>query len=74
MFFSFGGRTRDEVYKACGAKRIGWESEDDSADEDPEFGSSSIDAEEEYRLLRLAADYLMAQVRRFCRRRRRHGA
>ena len=33
-------RSRDEVLKACGAKPtgIGWDSEEESADEDPEFG------------------------------------
>jgi general transcription factor 3C polypeptide 3 (transcription factor C subunit 4) len=64
LFFKFlKNRSRDEVYKACGAKRIGWDSEEESADEEPEFGSSSINPEEEYRLLRLAADYLLRQNR-----------
>ena len=56
-------RSRDEVYKACGAKRIGWESDEESADEEREYGTSSIEAEEEYRLLRLAAQYLLEKDR-----------
>lgn len=55
-------RTQDDVHKACGAKRIGWDSDDES-DEEPEFGSSNIEVEEEYRLLRLAADYLYKEKR-----------
>lgn len=66
-------RSRDEVLKACGAKPtgIGWDSEEESADEDPEFGSSSVAVEEEYRLLRMAADYLyekkrLVELQRLC--------
>lgn len=56
-------RSRDEVYKACGAKKVGWESEEESADDELEFGSSSIDMMEEYRLLRVAAEFLFKEGR-----------
>lgn len=57
-------RSKDEIYKACGAKKVGWESEEESADEEFEFGASSVDLTEEYRLLRITAEYLF-QKRRF---------
>lgn len=56
-------RSKDEIYKACGAKKIGWESEEESADEELEFGTSSVELLEEYRLLRLAAEYLFKERR-----------
>ncbi len=56
-------RSKDEIYKACGAKKIGWESEEESADEELEFGTSSIELQEEYRLLRITADYLFKENR-----------
>lgn len=56
-------RSKDEIYKACGAKKIGWESEEESDDEELEFGSSSVDIQEEYRLLRLASEYLFKEKR-----------
>lgn len=56
-------RSKDEIYKACGAKKIGWESDEESSDEELEFGSSSVDMQEEFRLLRLAAEYLYKENR-----------
>jgi general transcription factor 3C polypeptide 3 (transcription factor C subunit 4) len=57
-------KSKDEVYKACGAKKVGWESADeDSDDEELEFGASSIELEEEYRLLRLTCEYLFKEQR-----------
>lgn len=55
--------SKDEVHKACGAKKIGWESEEDEDEEEPEFGSTSIELDEEYRLFRLAAGYLFKENR-----------
>lgn len=57
-------RSKDEIYKACGAKKIGWESADEeSADDELEFGASSVELQEEYRLLRLAAEHLFKEKR-----------
>lgn len=56
-------RSKDEIYKACGAKKIGWESEEESTDEELEFGTSSVELQEEYRLLRMAAEYLFKERR-----------
>ena len=56
-------RSKDEVYKACGAKKIGWESEEETDDDELEFGTSSVEMQEEYRLLRIAADYLYKENR-----------
>lgn len=57
-------RSKDEIHKACGAKKIGWDTAEEETDEEElEFGSSSIDVEEEYRLLRLAIEYLFNQNR-----------
>jgi general transcription factor 3C polypeptide 3 (transcription factor C subunit 4) len=57
-------RSKDEVYKACGAKKVGWESADEeSDDEELEFGESSIELQEEYRLLRLTCEFLFKERR-----------
>lgn len=56
-------RSKDEIYKACGAKKIGWESEEEMVDDELEFGTSSIELEEEFRLLRLAAEFLFQEKR-----------
>ncbi|EFX88282.1 hypothetical protein DAPPUDRAFT_311610 [Daphnia pulex] len=57
-------QSKDEVNKACGAKKVGWElADEDSDDEELEFGASSIELEEEYRLLRLTCEYLFKEKR-----------
>ena len=56
-------RSKDEIYKACGAKKIGWESDEESSDEELEFGTSSVEIQEEFRLLRIVAEYLFKEKR-----------
>jgi general transcription factor 3C polypeptide 3 (transcription factor C subunit 4) len=57
-------QSKDEVNKACGAKKVGWESADEDSDvEELDFGASSIKLEEEYRLLRLTCEYLFKEKR-----------
>ena len=59
-------RCKDDVHKACGAKKVGLEfveEEDDKVEDEPEFGSSTVELKEEFRLLRLAAEYLFKQGR-----------
>ena len=55
--------SKDEIHRACGAKKVAWESEDDTEQEDLEFGSTSIELQEEYRLFQLAVDYLFKEKR-----------
>ncbi|EFX62545.1 hypothetical protein DAPPUDRAFT_270228 [Daphnia pulex] len=50
--------------KRAAAKKVVWESADeDSDDEELEFGASSIELQEEYRLLRLTCEYLFKEQR-----------
>ena len=56
-------RSKDDIRIACGAKRTGWESGEEAEEEEQQFGSTSIPLEEEFRLLRLAIEYLYNQKR-----------
>ena len=54
---------RTKFTKHAVQKKIGWESEEETDDDELEFGTSSVEMQEEYRLLRIAADYLYKENR-----------